>query len=59
MTKNADLLQKLAEKDQEIVAVSSRFKQMKTKTANGILKDEMSELQKKLEERQKQVNTLK
>ena len=59
MTKNADLLQKLAEKDQEIVAVSSRFKQMKTKTANGILKDEMGELQKKLEERQKQVNTLK
>ena len=59
MTKNADLLQKLAEKDQEIVAVSSRFKQMKTKTANGILKDEMNELQKKLEERQKQVNTLK
>ena len=44
MTKNADLLQKLAEKDQEIVAVSSRFKQMKTKTANGILKDEMGEL---------------
>ena len=44
LTKNQDLLARVAEKDQEVSAVTHRFNLLKSKKANGFLKDEYAQL---------------
>ena len=44
LIKNTELLQKVAEKDTEIAASNNRLNLLKSKTANGVLKDELQDL---------------
>ena len=44
LIKNTELLQKVAEKDTEIAASNNRLNILKSKTANGVLKEELQDL---------------
>ena len=46
LVKNTELLQKVAEKDTEIAAANNRLNLLKSKTANGVIKEELQDLKK-------------
>ena len=59
LASNVELLGKLAEKDNELASMTQRFNFLKTKKANGVLNEEIAQLQKKIEFKDKQIVTLK
>ena len=44
LASNVELLAKIAEKDNEIAAMTQRFNFLKTKKANGVLNEELADL---------------